>query len=452
MKLNVKRTALVGLAFMAISAFWGLYDFAVPLILDGTYALGETATGVVMAMDNIVALVLLPFFGALSDRRGRRIPFILWGSMTASALMLLLPVIVRQGMMAQVKGEGLWAFLLLLGLLLITMGTFRSPTVALMPDVTPRHLRSRANAVINLMGAVGSALSLLLTNFLVVKTIDAAGESVSDYTWLFVTVAVLLTLCAWAVKLTIPEGRLKAEADRINAQMGHEERLEASGPVRRLERAEMRSLVLILCSVALWFMAYNAITTAFSRYAMEVWRIREGDAANCLLIATVAAIVSYWPVGILSSRYGRKKLILAGVAMLIISFLAGAIGQGGFAYTVQTGAEETLVRLSPVAYVIFLLVGVGWASISVNSYPMVVELASGSDVGRYTGFYYTFSMAAQVLTPVLSGALLEHVGYWTLFPYAAFMACAAFATMLFVQHGDSRPEVKTGLEALNVED
>lgn len=141
MKLNVKRTALVGLAFMAISAFWGLYDFAVPLILDGTYALGETATGVVMAMDNIVALVLLPFFGALSDRRGRRIPFILWGSMTASALMLLLPVIVRQGMMAQVKGEGLWAFLLLLGLLLITMGTFRSPTVALMPDVTPRHLR-----------------------------------------------------------------------------------------------------------------------------------------------------------------------------------------------------------------------------------------------------------------------------------------------------------------------
>ena len=216
--------------------------------------------------------------------------------------------------------------------------------------------------------------------------------------------------------------------------------------------AEKRSLAFILASVVLWFMGYNAVTTAFSKYAMQVLSVAETAAANCVLVATVVAIISYWPVGILSSRYGRKMLILAGVAMLIISFLAGAIGQGGFAYIVQTGAGETLVRLSPVAYVIFLLVGVGWASISVNSYPMVVELATGADVGKYTGYYYTFSMAAQIATPILSGWLLEHVGYHTLFPYAAFMACAAFATMLFVQHGDSRPEVKTGLEALNVED
>ena len=437
MKLNAKRTALVGLAFMAISAFWGLYDFAVPLILKNTYALGETITGVVMAMDNIVALVLLPFFGALSDRRGRRIPFILWGAMAASALMLLLPVIVRQGMMAQVKGEGLAAFLVLLGLLLVTMGTFRSPTVALMPDVTPRHLRSKANAVINLMGALGSALSLLLTNFLVMKTVDAAGESVSDYTWLFVTVAVLLTVCAWVVKLVIPEERLKAEADAINARMGTEAAsAKPAGVARSLTGPEMRSLVLILCSVLLWFMAYNAITTAFSRYAMEVWQVQEGMAANCLLLATAAAILSYWPVGVLSSRFGRKRMILIGVAMLMVSFLCGCVER----------------ELNWLAYLMFLMVGVGWASISVNSYPMVVELASGSDVGKYTGYYYTFSMAAQVLTPVLSGALLEHVGYWTLFPYALLMSTAAFCTMLFVRHGDSRPAAKSGLEALDVED
>jgi len=438
MKLNAKRTALVGLAFMAISAFWGLYDFAVPLILKNTYALGETVTGVVMAMDNIVALVLLPFFGALSDKRGRRIPFILWGAMTASALMLLLPVIVRQGMMAQVKGEGLAVFLVLLGLLLITMGTFRSPTVALMPDVTPRHLRSKGNAVINLMGALGSALSLLLTNFLVMKTVDAAGESVSDYTWLFVTVAVLLTVCAWVVKLVIPEEKLKAEADAINARMGTDADAEKpAGKIRRLTGSELRSLVLILCSVLLWFMAYNAITTAFSRYAMEVWQVQsEGDAANCVLAATVAAILSYWPVGILSSRFGRKRMILVGIALLMISFFCGCLEK----------------ELNWLAYLMFLMVGVGWASISVNSYPMVVELASGSDVGKYTGYYYTFSMTAQVLTPVLSGALLEHVGYWTLFPYALLMSTAAFATMLFVQHGDSRPAAKSGLEALDVED
>ncbi len=438
MKLNIRRTALVGLAFMAISAFWGLYDFAVPLILKNTYALGDTFTGVVMAMDNIMALVLLPLFGALSDRRGRRMPFILWGSMAASTLMVLLPAVVRQGMMAPVKGEGLAAFLLMLGLLLVTMGTFRSPTVALMPDVTPKHLRSKGNAIINLMGSIGSALSLVLTKFLVVKAVDAAGVSVSDYTWLFVTVAAVMTVSAWAVKLTIPEERLKVEAEAINARLS----AERSGntpvqPTRRLSRAEMRSLVLLLLSVSLWFMAYNAVTTAFSRYAMEVWQLAgEGEAANCLLVAMVAAIAGYWPVGLLSSRFGRKKMILAGIGLLMLCFAVGCVQR----------------ELNFVAYVVFLLVGVGWACIGVNSYPMVVELASGADVGKYTGYYYTFSMTAQVLTPVLSGALLEHVGYWTLFPYALVMATAALMTMLFVRHGDSRPVMKSGLEALDVED
>lgn len=436
MKLNIPRTALVGLAFMSISAFWGLYDFTVPLILKDTYVLGETATGAVMAMDNIAALVLLPLFGALSDRRGRRMPFILWGSMAASALLMLLPALVRQGMQAEVKGEGLGAFLLLLALLLIAMGTFRSPTVALMPDVTPRHLRSRGNAVINLMGAIGSALSLVLTNFLVMKTVNAAGESVSDYTWLFVIVALVMTVSAWVVKLTIPEERLKREAQELDARLGTADKPLQESAARRLTRPEMRSLALILVSVALWFMAYNAITTAFSRYVMEVWRIREGDAANCLLIATAAAIVSYWPVGQLSSRFGRKRMILGGIALLIVSFAAGCFVR----------------ELNVVAYLMFLMVGVGWASISVNSYPMVVELATGADVGKYTGYYYTFSMAAQVLTPVLSGALLEHAGYGTLFPYALVMACAAFVTMCFVRHGDSRPVAKSGLEALDVED
>ena len=434
MKLNVKRTALVGLAFMAISAFWGLYDFAVPLILENTYDLGETLTGAVMAMDNVAALFLLPFFGALSDKCGRRMPFILWGSMAAAALTLLLPVVVRQGINAPVKGEGLLGFLALLGLLLITMGTFRSPTVALMPDVTPRPLRSKGNAVINLMGAMGSALSLVLTNFLVMKTVNGAGETVSDYTWLFVIIAALMIVCAWVVKLAIPEARLRQEADAVNARLVPEK--QTGSATRRLSGAELRSLVLLLCSVFLWFMAYNAVSTAFSRYAMEVWEIGEGPAANCLLVATGAAIVSYWPVGLISSRLGRKKVILAGVALMAAGFIIATQLHG----------------LTLLSFILFAMVGMGWASINVNSYPMVVELASGGDVGRYTGFYYTASMTAQVLTPMLSGALLEHVGYWTLFFYSAAMSCAAFATMFFVRHGDSRPLAKSGLEALDVED
>lgn len=439
MKLNAKRTFLVGLAFMSISAFWNLYDNMVPLILDQTYGLGETLTGVVMAMDNIAALFLLPFFGALSDRCGRRIPFILWGSMAAAALSVGLTAVVRGGMSAPVQGQGLGSFLLMLALLLIAMGTYRSPAVALMPDVTPRHLRSAGNAIINLMGAIGGALMLVLPKFLVTRVTTGFGTEVGDYTWLFVTVAVIMVASAWVVKLVIPERKLKAEADAVNAAREAQEApaaAPADAPVRRLGKAEMRSLVLLLLSVFLWFMAYNAITTAFSRYALRVWHIDEGDASFCLLVATAAAIVSYWPVGIVSSRFGRKKVILAGVVMMTAGFAAGFLLPG----------------LSVLAFAAFALVGIGWAAINVNSYPMVVEMATGSDVGRYTGYYYTFSMAAQVLTPVLSGALMEHVGYWTLFVYATVMAAAAFGTMLFVRHGDSKPAARRGLEALDVED
>ena len=434
MKLNVKRTALVGLAFLSISSFWGLYDFTVPLILRNTYAMGDTLAGVVMAMDNIVALVLLPLFGALSDkcnhRLGRRMPFILFGTFAAAALALLTPVVVSHG--------SLGMFLVVLALLLLAMGTYRSPAVALMPDVTPRPLRSKANAIINLMGAIGSAFSLLLVNFAVVRTVDEMGVVHSDYTWLFVTVAAVMVICVLAVFLTIPERRLAAEREALDGRedMAREAEKKPAEPARKLSGPEKKSLLLILASVSLWFMGYNAVTTAFSKYATHVWGVAESSAANCMLLGTVAAILSYWPVGVLSSRIGRKKMIMFGIALLVLCFLVGAM----------------MPQMSFLCYIMFALVGVGWASIGVNSFPMVVELASGADVGKYTGFYYTFSMSAQVLTPVLSGALLEHVGYWTLFPYALLMMVCAFVTMSQVRHGDSKPEAKKGLEALDMED
>ena len=433
MKLNVKRTFLVGLAFMSISAFWQLYDFSIPLILKNTYKLGDTLAGTVMAMDNIVALFLLPLFGALSDKcnmkMGRRMPFMLFGGFGAAFLALCVP--------GATKFASLGVFLALLAGLLIVMATFRSPTVALMPDVTPKPLRSKANAIINLMGAIGGALVLALTNFLLVKTTNAAGETVSDYTYLFMTVAFIMMAAMLIIRGVIPERKLAAETDEINRRLDAEKPAEpTASPVRKLHKAEKVSLVLILASVALWFMGYNAVTTAFSKYAMQVLNVAETAAANCVLVATVVAIISYWPVGILSSKLGRKKMIMGGIALLMVAFLCAGL----------------LRNLSIAAYICFALVGMGWASIGVNSYPMVVELASGGDVGKYTGYYYTFSMAAQVLTPILSGALLEHVGYWTLFPYAFIMMTLAMLTMSRVKHGDSKPETKKGLEALDVED
>ena len=432
MKLNIRRTLLVGLAFMSICAFWQMYDFTVPLVLKNNYHLGDTLAGVVMAMDNIVALFLLPLFGSLSDRCksrwGRRTPFIVCGTAAAALIVSLLPVIIAKGSLA--------AFLACLGLLLLAMGTYRSPAVALMPDVTPKPLRSKANALINLMGAVGGVIFLVLTNFAIVKRVDGAtGEMLSDYRYLYWIIAAVMVLCVAVLVAAVRETKLVAEMEAIH--YGEEPgavqtRDESTG---RMRPEVMRSLMLILFSVFFWFMGYNAVTTAFSKYATTMWEIEEKAAANCLTVATVAAIVSYWPVGILSSRIGRRRMILAGVLLLAACF----------------GSVTLFGGMSPVMYALFVLVGFAWAAINVNSFPMVVELATGADTGKYTGYYYTFSMAAQVLTPILSGALMEHVGYRTLFPYAALMVLVSFFTMCFVKHGDSKPEARRGLEALDVE-
>ena len=189
--------------------------------------------------------------------------------------------------------------------------------------------------------------------------------------------------------------------------------------------------------MAFWFIAYNAVTTAFSRYVSEVWGLEGGDYADCLMIATVAAIISYIPIGMISSKIGRKKTILIGIVLLGTSF--GVAG-------IYPTYHWTMV-------IFFAIIGFAWASISVNSYPMVVEMSKAGDVGKYTGYYYTFSMAAQVITPILSGALLEHVSYRTLFPYSVTFCALAFFTMSMVKHGDSKPMKKKDiLENLDVED
>ncbi len=306
-----------------------------------------------------------------------------------------------------------------------------------MPDVTPKPLRSKGNAVINLMGALGGLITLILVRVAVVKSVNAAGEAVSDYRYLYWIVAGLMALCIAGLYFTIRENALTAEMEKIHYGETEETRKAIEpGAAGKLRPEVRRSLILILCSVALWFMGYNAVTTAFSKYAIEVWQTTEGSAATVKMLPTVVAILSYWPVGILASKVGRRKTIIGGVILLAACF----------------GLVTFFHSLTLAIYPLFALVGVAWAAINVNSLPMVVELATGEDTGKYTGFYYTFSMAAQVVTPILSGWLLEHVGYHTLFPYSMIMVLGSFVTMLFVKHGDSKPEAKKGLEALDVDD
>ena len=517
MKLNYKRTVLVGLAFFLICAFWQAYDNTIPLILTNKFGMSQFWSGIIMALDNVLALFMLPLFGAISDRtkskRGRRTPFILWGTIVAVAAFVSLSLVdaaqlknlgdvakiddpaalteiyqierdqtlqtpdgdafvlqdlfteeefsqiqsqiqngektvtnpdytnyvtpARQAVAHQIARNNPSTLILFIALLLITliaMATFRSPAVALMPDVTMKPLRSKANAVINLMGSAGGILVLVLG---MVFATSSVKNSLMSYTVYFGVIAAVMLLALVIFMLTVKEPKLVKQMHEDSRKFGidEDEPDEETGEKRGLSAGEKRSLLFILASIVLWFMGYNAVTSKYSVYASN---ILHKDYNFTLIIAQAAAIISYLPVGIIASKVGRKKTILAGVVMLGVAF----------------GVAAFLRSESPtmVMNAMFALAGIGWATINVNSFPMVVELCSGGDVGKYTGFYYTASMAAQVITPMFSGFLMDRMGMTVLFPYATIFVALAFVTMIFVKHGDSKPIAAKGLEALDVDD
>ncbi|MCX4351830.1 MAG: MFS transporter [Lachnospiraceae bacterium] len=436
MKLNYRRTFLIGLAFLSISAFWQMYDNIIPLILQGTFGLGETITGVIMAADNVLALFLLPLFGSLSDKvdtkMGKRMPFITTGTILAVIFLMLLSVADRTINLSLFVGA--------LFILLISMGLYRSPAVALMPDLTPNKLRSKGNAIINLMGAVGGVYTLIMIKLLVGK-----GDH-PDYMPLFISVAALMVIAVGVLVITVNEKKVKqkveAEIRAYEEKAGVIVETEDIAEEEMQEKAVMpkevkRSMIFLLVSIFLWFTAYNAVTTAFSRYTKVVWHLEGGGFADCLMVATVAAIISYIPIGNISSKIGRKKTILGGIILMSLCYAAAIFA----------------TAYHPVINIAFAIIGIGWAAINVNSYPMIVEMSKGCDIGKFTGTYYTFSMTAQIFTPILSGFLLENVSYKTLFPYALVFSVFAFITMLQVHHGDARPDKKKSmLENFDVDD
>ena len=518
MKLNYKRTILVGFAFFLISAFWQAYDATIPVILTNKFGMSQTLSGIIMALDNILAVFMLPIFGALSDKcvkskTGKRTPFITIGTTIAAIALVALSFVdsaqlvrvadvatiddpvslgviydqqkntelvtpegkvftleetftkdafmsirteielasgekqanpdytnyvvpARQACAAEATAQDsttLIIFIALLLAVLIAMSIFRSPAVALMPDVTIKPLRSKANAIINLMGTAGGILVLVLG---IVFATSNVKNAMMSYTIYYGIIAAIMLLALLIFRLTVKEPQWSAEMQEKSKELGIEEEEEKQEQTRKLTKSERGSLLLILASIALWYIGYNAVTSKYSLYASSVLAM---DYNTTLLIAQGAAIISYLPAGIIASKVGRKKTILAGVVMLTSAFAIASF--------LRAGSSVLLMN------VLFALAGIGWATINVNSFPMVVEMCSGGDIGKYTGYYYTASMAAQIITPVLSGWLMDTTGMMTvLFPYAAVFAGLAFVTMSFVKHGDAKPEAKKGLEALDTED
>ena len=439
MKLNYKNTFLVGLAFMSIIAFWQLYDNVIPLLLTNTFHLDESITGMIMAADNVLALFLLPLFGKLSDRTvtryGKRTPYIFAGTAVTAVLLSVLPII-DNGFFEGKTGffYSLPAFIVVLGMILLSMSVYRSPAVALMPDVTPKPLRARANAIINLMGAAGGIIYLAFTAVMFPKSKTDGLEHV-DYRLLFIFMSVFMMVCVLIMINTVNEPELSRKNDLIEKEHPEwdlTEKDSATGD-NKLPAPVMKSMIFLLISIALWYIGYNAVTTWFTTYISVLMGEGLGGASTCFLIANVGAIISYIPIGAMAARVGRKKMIYFGTLLLTASFAA--------CYFLTTTSESVTVPM----YVTFALVGVAWASISVNSLPMAVEMCKGSDAGKYTGLYYTASMAGQVITPIFAGFLLKHVSYKILFIYATVFSLMSFFTMTFVKHGDVKADKLKGL-------
>lgn len=498
MKLNYKRTFYVGSAFFLILLFWQTYDAIIPKMLIDKFGMSHFWSGAIMAIDNVLALFLLPLFGSISDRhkgkRGKRTPFIVVGTIIAAISFMGLSVVdsvqlsklddivavtdsesegyeaamealydsgveitiegkkapisehidkqeftsiendtdeytkyvvsARQAYAAKVTDHNkltLLIFVVILLITLISMAIFRSPAVALMPDVTPKPLRSKANAVINLMGSAGGVLVLVL------GILFGTGNTKNDLMNYIPVFA--LTSCIMLVSLAffvwkVNEPKFVSEMEEQSRELAIvEDDAEKVENSKKLSKSEVRSLFFILASVVFWFMGYNAITSKYSVYASSVLRM---DFNLTLIIAQATAIIAFIPVGMLASKIGRKKSILIGILCLGASFAMAAF--------VKAGTSVWIVNS------LFVLAGLGWATINVNSYPMVVEMSRGSNIGKYTGYYYTASMAAQTITPIISGKIFDAIGMGAMFPYGAIFVFLSFVTMLFVKHGDSIPD------------
>jgi len=487
MKLNYQRTILIGLAFLSIQLFWGFYEAVISKMLVDSFGLNPFWSNFVMTFDNLLGLFLLPFFGTLSDQSrsklGKRTPFITVGIIIAAIFIIGVALVdfyqqsavVDAGILGITQSNDLYSFateaslkeliieiastnnraftvigdvvffstkldasfvrytlifnqittispiylilyIVTLFIVLIAMSYYRTPAVSLMPDITPKPFRSVANAIINLMGVLGYIVATLIIN--------AATEEFTPYVRAFITLSLTMVAILLLFRFIVKEVAWVKDMHRVSLEQGYEteaeEQARKDNVVTPLKKEYQLSFWLIMVSVFLWFFSFNAVTTKFTDYASNVLEI-----TNYVLpvtVANIAALIGFLPLAALANKIGRKKTVLLGILMLALGTLVGSF------LTVET---------SWIVYLIMPIAGLGFAAINVNSYPMIVEMASGSNIGKYTGYYYTASMAAQIFTPLLSGALMTAFGLGLLFPYATFFALFSFGTMFFVRHGEA---------------
>jgi maltose/moltooligosaccharide transporter len=469
LKLNYKRTFVIGFAFFGILPLWGIYnnycanflsemfktlmypdiDFDVSSA-EATNAVLEVQylVGIIMALDNVFALVMLPIFGNLSDKThskiGKRMPFILIGTFIAAIAFPFIPLFYYW--------NNIVGLIITMVVVIFFMMMYRNPAVALMPDITPKPLRSRANGIINLVGyigaIVGAGLGMLLPFTKYLSSSDTVGRI-----WIietpFLIASILMVVTCLVLFFKIKENKIEEEmADDM--RRGEEEAAVADAVTEDapMSKANKKMLILILAAEVLWFMSFNAIETFMSNYTLYYLNASTGSSSIATAVLTVCSLVTFIFAGRLADKIGRKWTIVLGLSIIVLALLAAC-----FVEPLTIASGETMAAFPWVLYVVFAFAGIGWALVNCCSFPMVVELCPKSKIGKFTGYYYTASMLAQSVTPILIGLLFKQLKLWQVLPiYSTVLMAAALVVFLFVKNIKStKASSKVGIEALDQE-
>lgn len=400
MKLDYKKTLWLGFGFFGISLIWSIYNSYMPIFLR-EYSLPLWLVGLVMTFDNIAGVTIQPWVGFISDRTrtrfGRRIPFMMVGAPFAAVFFALIPIL-------HLNLRSMPLFIGAVVLMNIAMAIFRTPTIALMPDITPSPLRSKANGIINLMGGLGTVAAF-------------AGGAVlynMNKGLPFYVGAVLLLVATTIVVRVIREPQ----------QYEEEESQQHTGVLRTIRdivTSQEKSGLFILLAIFTWFIGYNSIETFWTTYGKEFLDISESRASMMLTATALSFLIFAVPAGYIATRFGRRRTILAGLGIMIVLVL------GGYFTT-------------NMVYLIVMLViaGIGWSLININSFPMVSDIAPPGKLGAYTGLYYFFSMAAAIVAPPAVGFLMDKFGLRTLFLFSPFFLSLAAVCMSQVKRGEAQ--------------
>jgi len=392
MKLNYRKTFILGLGFFVISLVWSIYNYYVPLFLRD-FINSQFWINAIMTFDNILAVTLIPIIGAMSDntrtRFGRRMPFLIIGIPISAVLFSALPFYIS-----------LLSLVVILFFLNLSMSIYRAPTIALMPDITPPPLRSKANGVINFMGGLASVLVLFV------------GAFIYEYNkyLLFIATSVLMLLSLFLLCKFIKE------PDK--GVVSKEEKINIIQALSYIIKDKDKTALYILCAIFFWFVAYQGVEATFSNYS--VYFLGTTEKTGSIILSSFAGMFLAFaiPSGFIASKIGKKRTILMGITGLVIVFLI-----------LSTIRSTTTLFSLPFNIIMMFLMGIGgffWSLININSYPMVVECTTEDKIGTYTGLYYFFSSLAAILGPLMFGFFIDIVGFELMFILSSISFVLAF--------------------------